>query len=98
MLKQGTKKAQSLIDSYNYAVERYGYRHLCNCYNTYSREKEYAEDWLLSTMNSDGGHGYTVMSYNTFGFTCGYLYPEKETGALILRVDTPKNTYETYYV
>lgn len=98
MLKQGTKKAQAFIDSYNRTIVSYGYRYLWNCYNTFSRAKQHAEDWLLNKMVSDGGFGYTVMSYNTFGFTCGYLYPEKDTGALILRVDTPRNTYETYYV
>jgi len=98
VVKQGTKKAQALIDSYNLAVERYGYRRLYDCYKSYSTSKDHAERSIVNSMVDRCGSGYTVISHNTFGFTCGYVYPDSLTGALVLRIDTPNNTYETWYV
>lgn len=95
-VKAGTKKAQSLIESYDNAIFRYGYRRLHDCYNSYSASKDYAERFIVNTMVDKCGSGYTVISHNTFGFTCGYLYPDS-TGALILRIETPRNTFETRY-
>lgn len=95
-VKAGTKKAEQLIASYDNAIFRYGYRRLYDCYKTYSDSKDYAERCIIDTMVDKFGSGYTVISHNTFGFSCGYLYPDS-TGSLILRIETPQNTYETLY-
>lgn len=56
-----------------------------------SREKEAIEQGILRDMTDQNGHGYRVLSHNTFAFSCGYLIPT-EYGE-VLRVETKANTY-----
>lgn len=96
-INEGTKKARDMIESYNNSLERYGYRYLKDCYKHCSYDKEKAEADICGDMLfRKGGRGYTILSYNTFNFTCAYLYetPDNKT---VLRVETRDNTYECYY-
>lgn len=98
-LKQGTKRAESLINSYDASVRYYGYRDLWDCYTRPSLTKESIYDSIRNECyNELEGYGYTILSANTFQFSCAFIYPDSETGALILRVYTRDNCYETWYV
>ena len=98
-LKQGTKRAETLLNNYYGNIAYYGYRDLFDCYTRPSPIKESIWDSIYNECyNKLEGYGLTVLSANTFQFTCGYIYPDKETGALILRVYTRDNCYETWYV
>ena len=54
--------------------------------------KEQAEQAIINRMQEEGGHGYRILSHNTFGFTCGYLLDDNT-----LIVDTKDNTYKVIY-
>lgn len=42
----------------------------------------------------NGGSALRVVSHNTFMFTCAYVYPDPETGALRLMYHTPSSRYD----
>lgn len=97
--KQGTKRAESLLNNYDSNIAYHGYRDLYDCYTTPSPTKRAIYDSIRKECyNELSGYGLTVLSTNTFQFTVGFLYPDKETGALILRVYTRDNCYETWYI
>ena len=51
-------------DSYNYSIY--------DCYFKPSENKVIAYQETLSYMESIGGSGYRILSYNSFSFTCGF--------------------------
>lgn len=57
-----------------------------------SNLKIQAENNIKKRMLDENGHGYKVLSHNTFGFTCGYLMDVSNITKL-LTVDTRDNTY-----
>ena len=56
-----------------------------------SEEKQGIEMSIRLRMVEQNGHGYRILSHNTFAFSCGYLIPT-EYGE-VLRVETKANTY-----
>lgn len=38
--------------------------------------------------------GFKIMSFNSQTFTCGWLYQDKETGDIMLNVETAYNSYQ----
>ena len=71
---------------YFYAYNRSKKNSLSQCYGTYSSAKSRAEFLCKMQMQNEGGEGFRILSFNTFGFTCGWITPEG------LRVETPQKS------
>lgn len=97
-LKENTKQATQLIRSYDNSIDCYGLRTLEDCYKSYSHDKARSYYNIKLECEELDGYDFTILSANTWQYSCGYVYPDKETGALILRVETASHTYETWYV
>lgn len=97
-LKQNTKQANQLINAYDNSISSYGLRTLDDCYNNYSYDKARSYYNIKLECENLDGYDFTILSHNPFQYSCGYVYPDSETGALILRVETASSTYETWYV
>lgn len=67
-------KVQAYYRRYQVAVNYYGYRRLRHCYIKPSPYKCAAENRIEKEIFKHAGYGYTVISYNTSIFTCGYLF------------------------
>ena len=80
-------QVKSYYERYKYAVNKYGYRRLSDCYKNPSGAKMSAERAIADEIYSRGGYGYSVISYNTSIFTCGYLF--KRDDELWFAVHTP---------
>ena len=84
-LNRDTEKAKSFIRNY-WASSNITLR---DCYGRYSKEKEAAERSCRAIMHKEGGCDFRIISYNTFGFTCGW----RTKTSTDLRIETPKNSY-----
>lgn len=80
---------QGYYQRYLSAVSRYGYRTVNQCYKTPSVYKISAESDIVTEVFARGGYGYTVISYNTTMFTCGYLFTLH--GEMYFAVHTPSD-------
>lgn len=60
---------------------------MADCYKSYSTAKARAENACKRMMAQENGFEFRILSFNTFGFTCGWL---TETG---LRIETPTWSY-----
>ena len=67
-------QVKSYYERYRYAVNRYGYRSIYDCYKNPSINKFKAEKSILDECIRRDGSDYSVISYNTSIFTCGYLF------------------------
>lgn len=92
-LNRNTKKAQGFIESfYNSEIDT-----LEQCYALCSTAKRNAYyDCLRKYVDMDGWR-FRIISFNTMSFTCGWLYEDKETGVIMLNVETYRNTYTIEY-
>lgn len=78
-----TKAAARFIDAY-----RRSYRtSLWDCYESFSSAKACAERECRAKMYDEGGEDFRILSFNTFGFTCGWMVGDT------LRVETPCNSF-----
>ena len=82
-----TSQVKSYYERYKYAVTKYGYRYLFDCYNNPSWAKIRAEREIIEECINKDGYGYSVISYNASIFTCGYLF--KRDNELWFAVHTP---------
>ena len=82
-----TSRVKAYYQNYMYAVSKHGYRRIFDCYANPSRAKESAELAIIKECCDRDGHGYSVISYNTTMFTCGYLF--NRDGELWFAVHTP---------
>ena len=69
-----TSRVKAYYQDYMYAVRNYGYRRVNDCYKNPSCAKMRAERVIADEIYSKDGYGYSVISYNTSIFTCGYLF------------------------
>ena len=92
-LNRNTKKARGLVQEYERS-NKYGVH---QCYTSYSDAKAVAEAWCLEKMHDMGGYGFKILAFNSQTFTCGWLYVDKETGVIMLNVETYRNTYTMEY-
>lgn len=92
-LNRNTKKAQGFIQSYERSEERT----LRDCYVSYSYSKAVAEVSCHNKMLDMDGYDFKIMSFNSMTFTCGWLYEDKETGVVMLNVETAYNSYQIEY-
>ena len=78
-MKKLTKKQQQMVENYYYALNHYGTRVVRGCYKKPSVYKTRAEYFIKNEMNDLNKNpelycgDYTVISYNTTKFTCGYV-------------------------
>ena len=82
-----TPQVKSYYERYKYAVSKHGYRGIFDCYNNPSWAKIKAERDIVTECYKKGGYAYSVISYNTSIFTCGYLF--NKDGELWFAVHTP---------
>ena len=82
-INTNTKAAARFIDAYNRSRD-YSLR---DCYGRYSTAKACAERECRAMMEKENGTGFKILSFNTFGFTCGWMVGDT------LRVETPSNSY-----
>lgn len=92
-LNRNTKKAQAFVKSfYNSEIDT-----LYGCYSRVSHDKMLAFSWCKDKCAYMGGWRFRIISHNIQSFTCGWLYEDKETGVVMLNVETHCNTYEIEY-
>lgn len=82
-INANTKTATRFINAYNRSNDY----DLMDVYGRYSVEKSRAQAWCKEQMRKENGTGFKIMSFNTFGFTCGWMVGD------VLRVETPANSY-----
>ena len=69
-----TSQVKSYYERYMHAVNNHGYRGIFDCYQNPSWAKIKAERDIVKECYNKDGYGYSVISYNTTMFTCGYLF------------------------
>ena len=84
-----TSRVKAYYQDYMWAVNKYGYRHLSDCYKNPSCAKMRAERAIANEIYSKDGYGYSVISYNTSIFTCGYVF--WRDNEMIFCVHTPND-------
>lgn len=82
-INRTTKQASSFINSFFAS----NHESLSDCYKSCSTAKTRAEYGCRKMMTNENGYLFRILSFNTFGFTCGWL---TETG---LRIETPSSSY-----
>ena len=83
-INNNTKKAQAYINAYN----RSDIYSLNQAYGKPSTEKTRADYNCRMMMQNEGGHGYKIISYNTFQFSVAWIAGDS------LRVETFANSFE----
>ena len=83
-LNNNTKKAQAYIYAYN----RSDIYSLNQAYGRPSTEKTRADYFCREQMQKEGGHGYKIISYNTFQFSVAWI------AGNALRIETAYNSFE----
>ena len=63
-------------------------------YGRWSQAKENAMQWCKNKMYEQGGYGLRILSANTYQFTVGWIYTDKETGKEMFNVETSNHSYE----
>ena len=82
-INNNTKQAERYIDAYN----RSSIFTLREAYANPSTEKTRADYNCRMMMQSEGGHGYKIISYNTFQFSVAWI------AGNALRVETACNSF-----
>ena len=82
-LNNNTKKAQAYINAYNHS-DIYS---LNQAYGRPSTEKTRADYNCRMMMQSENGHGYKIISYNTFQFSVAWISGNS------LRIETACNSF-----
>lgn len=83
-INANTKSASRFVNAYNRSNET----SIRECYNTFSTAKACAEIECRSMMFNEGGNGFKIISFNTFGFSCAWMVGD------VLRVETPQSSYK----
>lgn len=82
-LNNTTKKAQAFINAYN----RSSMYDLQDAYRNPSTDKTNADYSCRMMMQEEGGHGYKIISYNTFQFSVAWVAGKD------LRIETAANSF-----
>ena len=82
-LKNNSKRAQAYINAYN----RSDIYSLNKAYGKPSAEKTRADYSCRMMMQKEGGHGYKIISYNTFQFSVAWI------AGNALRIETACNSF-----
>lgn len=76
------------------AYNRASAQTVCDVYKKPSVAKKTIERIILKEMKDCGGWGYKVIYHTCQYFTAGYLYPNRYTGEIVLRVHKPHYTID----
>ncbi|MBQ5475984.1 MAG: hypothetical protein IIT65_15230 [Lachnospiraceae bacterium] len=87
-MTRNEKIAKANINGY----EKSTMLNITDAYAKPSTAKQNAFMSCLYDMANNAGWGLKVISYNTFMFTCGYLFVEPETGVVKFKFFTPNHT------
>ena len=82
-LNNNTKRAERYINAYN----RSRMYDLQDAYRNPSTEKTRADYSCRMMMQEEGGHGYKIISYNTFQFSVAWISGNS------LRIETASNSF-----
>ena len=82
-INNNTKKAQAFINAYN----RSSIFDLREAYANPSTDKTRADYNCRMMMQSEGGHSYKIISYNTFQFSAAWISGNS------LRIETACNSF-----
>ena len=82
-IKNNTKQAERYINAYN----RSDIYSLNQAYGRPSTEKTRADYNCRMMMQKEGGHGYKIISYNTFQFSAAWIFGNS------LRIETACNSF-----
>ena len=82
-INNNTKKAQAFINAYN----RSDIFSIREAYANPSTAKTNADYSCRMMMQSEGGHGYKIISYNTFQFSAAWISGNS------LRIETACNSF-----
>ena len=82
-INNNTKKAQAFINAYN----RSSMYDIREAYANPSTAKTNADYSCRMMMQSEGGHGYKIISYNTFQFSAAWI------AGNALRIETACNSF-----
>ena len=88
-IKGSTKRGQQILRM----AERNIGTTLRNVYTTFSQEKEDAYYDCLREKVEDNGDNFHICSASTYQFTVAWEYTNEETGEVMTKVKTAKNTY-----
>lgn len=82
-INNNTKQAERYINAYNRSkiFDIYG------AYDKPSTEKTRADYFCREQMQKEGGHGYKIISYNTFRFSVAWISGNS------LRIETACNSF-----
>lgn len=83
-IKFTTKKGRKL--AYSYEIARH--KDIYQVYKTFSTKKYVAQDNCRNQMIKEGGRDFRIISWNTFGFTCGWRTKNS------IRIETKNSSYE----
>lgn len=83
-INNNTKQAERYINAYN----RSSMYDLRDAYANPSTEKTRADYNCRMMMENEGGHGYKIISYNTFQFSAAWIAGDA------LRIETACNSFE----
>lgn len=87
-MNRNEKTAKANINSYDKSTMT----NLTDAYKKPSKAKSSVWFDCRYDMAKNFGWGLKVISYNTFMFTCGYLFTDKETGVVKFKFFTPNHT------
>ena len=67
---------------------------LSDVYKSWNSDKAKAYKKCREEFVRNKGEYFRIVSANTYQFTCGYRYPDPETGVLRFRYHTANNVYD----
>ncbi len=70
---------------------------LSDVYADYSSKKAHAFNYCVELMHKYNGFDLKIVSYNTFMFTAGFLYHDKNGDLMYMHI-TPSYDTSVYYV
>ena len=82
-------KKKAYWNMYIDRLKRYGVRHLEHCYDRPSSVKQNVWDLAKRQFAEEHGMFLSIITYNTFMFTYGFIYKDYSTGESFFHVETP---------
>ena len=93
LLNIHTKKAQVLLNRYEWAFDNYGERRLSDCYVKPSLEKQAAFGSCIAKKVQFDGFNGTITGYNCDVFSYAFQFVDSETGEICLYYITKSHDY-----
>lgn len=88
-----TKKQESMLNSYEWALRYYGRRTLYDAYKSCSYEKQRAYDYCLNLESELNGYDGSVVGASVFFFSYAFKYMDNENREHLMYI-THANDYD----